>query len=371
MLSRSHARSSAGCTSSRQQRRGALTTRCLPSSCVATHAGPLRPLPTAASTPTASSSPSSSPAPAPRGLGLRRRDVLLALLPFLGVSGAGAPAPARADEDGPTEPPLPVPVIRPELTPDQRKYDPSDPELREAAAMLQRALNAPNVEAEEAGWTEVIERFGGLDRPWVPDVVGRAWGNRGNARSRQGKLQEALSDYNTAIAICPWSVDPVLNRGVALEALGRWEEAISDYRAVLAAAPNDPAGWNNLGNASGGLGRWEEAVEYYGRAAQLSPTFSFAAANRAVALFEVGRTEEAIREMRSLLRRYPDFADMRAALTGALWSIGKEGEAESQWERVDDPRYRDFAWLRFNRRWPPKLYKSLDAFLQLRSLPAL
>ena len=40
-------------------------------------------------------------------------------------------------------------------------------------------------------------------------------------------------------------------------------------------------------------------------------------------------------------------------------------------ERVDDPRYRDFAWLRFNRRWPPKLYKSLDAFLQLKSLPAL
>lgn len=51
--------------------------------------------------------------------------------------------------------------------------------------------------------------------------VGRAWGNRGNARSRQGKLQEALADYNQAIIICPWSPDPVLNRGVVLEALGR------------------------------------------------------------------------------------------------------------------------------------------------------
>ena len=65
--------------------------------------------------------------------------------------------------------------------------------------------------------------YGGLDRPWVPDVVGRAWGNRGNARARQGKLQEALADYNTSIALCPWSVDPVLNRGVALEAMGRFE----------------------------------------------------------------------------------------------------------------------------------------------------
>jgi tetratricopeptide (TPR) repeat protein len=59
----------------------------------------------------------------------------------------------------------------------------------------------------------------------VADVVGRAYGNRGNARSRQGKLQAALADYNTSIQLCPWSVDPVLNRGVALEALGRFEGA--------------------------------------------------------------------------------------------------------------------------------------------------
>ena len=42
--------------------------------------------------------------------------------------------------------------------------------------------------------------------------VGRAYGNRGNARSRMGRLSEALADYNKSIQICPWSVDPVLNR---------------------------------------------------------------------------------------------------------------------------------------------------------------
>lgn len=60
-----------------------------------------------------------------------------------------------------------------------------------------------------------------MESPWGPDIVGRAWGNRGNARSRQGKLQEALRDYNTAIELCPWSVDPLLNRGAVLEQLGR------------------------------------------------------------------------------------------------------------------------------------------------------
>jgi hypothetical protein len=37
----------------------------------------------------------------------------------------------------------------------------------------------------------------------------------------QGKLGQALADYNASIKLCPWSVDPVINRGVALEALGR------------------------------------------------------------------------------------------------------------------------------------------------------
>lgn len=109
---------------------------------------------------------------------------------------------------------LPLASIQPQLAPDQSLYDAADPTLREAAQLLQRALNAADVREEEALWTEIIEKYGGVDANWVPDLVGRAWGNRGNARSRQGKLAEALSDYNQSIAICPWSVDPVLNRWV-------------------------------------------------------------------------------------------------------------------------------------------------------------
>ncbi|KAL4525194.1 hypothetical protein Ndes2526A_g07274 [Nannochloris sp. 'desiccata'] len=109
------------------------------------------------------------------------------------------------------------------LAPDQSLYDAADPRLRAAAALVQDALKRGRY------------------------VVGRAWGNRGNARARQGKLQEALSDYNTAIKLCPWSVDPVLNRGVTLEALERFPEAIADYKAVLKVAPDDPSAWNNYG----------------------------------------------------------------------------------------------------------------------------
>jgi len=65
---------------------------------------------------------------------------------------------------------------------------------------------------EERLWTELIDKYDGSEAPWRADIVGRAYGNRGNARIRQGKMDAALVDFNKAIAICPWSVDPVLNR---------------------------------------------------------------------------------------------------------------------------------------------------------------
>lgn len=259
-------------------------------------------------------------------------------------------------------------VLQLDLTPDQSQYNPADPDLRDAAGMLQQALNAETVQEEERLWTEVITKYQGVNAVWMPDVVGRAYGNRGNARSRQGKLGQALTDYNASIRLCPWSVDPVINRGVALEALGRWEEAAADYKAVLAVAPNDPVPWNNLGNTYLGLQRWGDAVECFDKAIGLSRDYSFAAANKALAMFQLGQREEAIREMRALLRRYPDFPDMRAALAAAQWAAGREGDAETNWQRVEDPRYKDMGWLVKERRWPPALTESLQAFLQLKSI---
>lgn len=108
------------------------------------------------------------------------------------------------------------PTIRPELTPDWSLYDAADMQLREAAQLLQQALGADSVEQEEAQWTAIIDKYGGLKDNWVPDLVGRAYGNRGNARSRQGKWASALEDYDQAAVLCPWSVDPVLNRCVCV-----------------------------------------------------------------------------------------------------------------------------------------------------------
>lgn len=145
------------------------------------------------------------------------------------------------------------------------------------------------------------------------------------------------------------------------------------------------------GNVRMAQGAWKEAADFYGKAYKLAPQFSFAAANQSLALYQQGRMTEAVREMRrasrgflhaltslccaelmhsrcrTLLRRFPDFPDMRAALAAASWRVGDVGEAETNWARVEDPRYGDLTWLARWRRWPPRIREDLENFLAIKA----
>jgi len=288
--------------------------------------------------------------------------------------------------------------IDPSLPPDSTTYDASDERLRRAGRLIQEALNAPTVEDEERTWTRIIEEFSGVEAVWRDDVVGRAYGNRGNARSRQGKVDEALKDYDESIRICPWSVDPVLvcsgwlggggsvhtlthavltltlmhahaqNRGVLFENQLLFDEAIADYRAVLKVSPSDPVAWNNLGNALMGSEKFEEAIKAFDKAVKLGGNnYAFAMANKSICLYANGDDQEAEREMMSLLRRFPNFAEVRASLGSLQWIKGEREKAEENWLRVNEPRYRDVRWLRKSRRWPKRLADAAEKYLSLSS----
>lgn len=233
--------------------------------------------------------------------------------------------------------------------------------VNEAITLTDEAFDLTNrgsyAEAE-ALWSKILESF-----PYNAEI----WSNRGNARASQMKLDEALADYEQAIALAPDAPDPYLNRGATLENMGRWEAAIADYNRVLDLDPEDAAAYNNRGNAQGGLGNWGNALEDFKRAADLGGEFVIARENYALALYQTGENKEAVRQLRNLVRKYPRFADARAALTAVLWELGDQGEAESQWVSVVglDRRYKDISWVRDVRRWPPLVTEGLDHFLTL------
>jgi tetratricopeptide (TPR) repeat protein len=67
--------------------------------------------------------------------------------------------------------------------------------------------------------------------------------NRGNAYYRQGKIEEALADYSTAIELSPSSrgyrvIIPYIGRAEIYSLEGRAEEAVADYTKAIEDAPD-------------------------------------------------------------------------------------------------------------------------------------
>ncbi|CAE7213722.1 ogt-1 [Symbiodinium natans] len=229
------------------------------------------------------------------------------------------------------------------------------------------AMNAPTVEEEEAAWTKMLDRFTGL-----PDIEVRVRTNRGNSLARQGKLKEALEDYNRAIELVPEAADPHLNRGAIYESLGRLEDALLDYDVILQQDPGDPAAWNNRGNALLGLQRFEEAKDCFQQALNIEGSQSaFAGVNLALAQYELGEDDAAVGTLRKLLAKYAEaFPDARAAYALIMWDKGDPILGESEWDRATaaDNRYRSADWVTGFRRWPPRLLGVFKRFAATTSV---
>ena len=237
----------------------------------------------------------------------------------------------------------------------------SQEQLEQGEAIAKKAFQATsqgNFAQAEIYWTELIADF-----PSNPAV----WSNRGNLRVIQNKLDEAIADFNQAIAITDKFSDPYLNRGIAYELKQDWDNAIADYNRVLAINPQDPVAYNNRGNAEAGQGKWRDALADYEQASAIAPRFAVARANSALVTYQLGDRQEALRQVRNLVRKYPTFADVRAAITAILWVEGQQGEAESNWVAAVglDRRYQNLDWVAKIRRWPPAMVQALEKFLTL------
>ena len=197
--------------------------------------------------------------------------------------------------------------------------------------------------------------------------------------ANEGKLEEADETWTKAIEAAPNNSASWSNRGaVRLQRL-MWKEAAEDLRHAAedldkGDSPGRALALNNYGNALVAV-HDEGAIELYRRAAQMAPDDlgEIAGQNVALALFEFGKVQEAVDEARKLLRRDPRFYDARCALSAFLYAAGSAGDAEREWEALQNdgvgatlyPRKDAGAVARVRNRWPPRATAALDAFLRL------
>lgn len=101
--------------------------------------------------------------------------------------------------------------------------------------------------------------------------------NRGIIHNRNGNLQAALDDFNTALDLDNDLAEAYLNRGNTWFLSGQLDSALADYEKALDLGVGKPwAAWYNIGLAYDAQEETEKATEAYKKALEANPNFTLA-----------------------------------------------------------------------------------------------
>jgi protein O-mannosyl-transferase len=177
--------------------------------------------------------------------------------------------------------------------------------------------------------------------------------NLGVALAEEGRVPEAIEQYQAALRIEPDAANVQTDYGNALAKSGRAPEAIAHYEAALRVLPDSPITHNDLANALAAIpGRVPQAIAEYQTALRLKPDYEEARNNLAqvessgaemqynmgVDLARSGKPEAAVAHFEEALRLKPDYVDAHNNLGVVLAGEGRAQAAIPHFEaalRID------------------------------------
>ena len=193
------------------------------------------------------------------------------------------------------------------------------------------ALCAWLTRAQLRYWHDSIALFQHAANVTVENGVAEA--NLGLALAEQGRYDEAIAHYKTALQSQPraiiWN-----NLGQALVATGKLEEAINAFQNALRLNPSFSSAHRNLALALVRTGRQQESLIHFGDAVRLEPENASMHNNYAIMLSRAGRTDEAIWEFQTALRLAPDAATTHFNLANLLVKQHAEDEAMAHYSEA-------------------------------------
>jgi Flp pilus assembly protein TadD len=142
--------------------------------------------------------------------------------------------------------------------------------------------------------------------------------NLGFALGSKGRIDEAISQFQTALREKPDYFEAHNDLGYALYAKGRTDEAISEFKETINLNPDYADAHINLGVALLNQEQTNEAISQYHEAIRLKPDDALAYIDLGLALYKEGRIDEAISQYQEALRLNPDDARAHINLAHAL-----------------------------------------------------
>jgi tetratricopeptide (TPR) repeat protein len=169
----------------------------------------------------------------------------------------------------------------------------------------------------------------------------------GAAFDRQGRLDEAISEFQEALKERPDYPGAHNNLGIVLDRQGHFDDAIKHYLQEIRINPNYANPHNNLGSTLEKQGRLDDALREYEIALKLKPHYADAHYNRGIALGRKGRRDEAIMEFQAALNIQPNSADAHNNLGVMLDQMGRLDEAITYYQAAIEWKP-DYAKAHFN-----------------------
>ncbi len=158
--------------------------------------------------------------------------------------------------------------------------------------------------------------------------------NRGVANSKQGKYEEAIADYDKAIELDPKDASVYYNRGYAKDELKKYEEVIADYDKAIELDPNKVEAYINRGNTNYRQGKYEEAIADYDKAIELDPKDASVYYNRGYAKDELKKYEEAIADYDKAIELDPNKVEAYINRGNTNYRQGKYEEAIADYDKA-------------------------------------
>jgi tetratricopeptide (TPR) repeat protein len=154
------------------------------------------------------------------------------------------------------------------------------------------------------------------------------------AYHRLGRNEEAIAEYDRAIAILATDPNAHIGRGDAHAALAQVDKALADYHEAIRLEPNSSRAYCSRGSLLAELGQDESALADLDRAIQFDASFAHAYSLRGALFSRRGQNDRARADFDTVVRLHPDDAGGYKDRGGVLVRMGQFQQAINDLDRA-------------------------------------
>jgi len=165
-------------------------------------------------------------------------------------------------------------------------------------------------------------------------VTAEDYSNRGLTYFEIGEYEQAIADYDQAIALDPEFAIAYLNRGLTYFEIGEYEQALADYDQAIVLDPEFATAYLNRGVAYTDLGEYGQALIDLDQAIELDPTDALAYNNRGFLYYQLGEVEQAIADYDQAIELDPELIQAYPNRGAAYNSLGELEQAFADYDQA-------------------------------------